>query len=158
MLRSLLWASLHCALGNRRLLRTSTVVSRKSSFIVVCQTASVYQASALGKCSANPDRPPIPRVPRIEKLSQFSTMGIRLSTCIIALERIFRWERTRRSHERFSRQKWGRLWRWRKSVGYTTATNDGLPEKAKTHSRYALDLSLALRNLRRTVSVTCVDR
>src|SRR5215469_2833991 len=128
MLRSLLWASLHCALGNRRLLRTSTVVSRKSSFIVVCQTASVYQASALGKCSANPDRPPIPRVPRIEKLSQFSTMGIRLSTCIIALERIFRWERTRRSHERFSRQKWGRLWRWRKSVGYTTATNDGLPE------------------------------
>jgi hypothetical protein len=27
----------------------------------------------------------------------------------------------------------------RKSVGYTTATNDGLPEKT-THSRYALDL------------------
>ena len=147
MLRSLLWASLHCALGNRRLLRTSTVVSRKSSFIVVCQTASVYQASALGKCSANPDRPPIPRVPRIEKLSQFSTMGIRLSTCIIALERIFRWERTRRSHERFSRQKWGRLWRWRKSVGYTTATNDGLPEKAKP-IRATRWISLGLRNLR----------
>jgi hypothetical protein len=32
------------------------------------------------------------------------------------------------------------MWRWRKSVGYTTATNDGLPEKAKTDSRYALDL------------------
>ena len=59
---------------------------------------------------------------------------------IIARERIFHWERTRRSHERFSRQKWGRLWRCRKSVGCTTATNDGLPEKAKTHSCDALDL------------------
>jgi len=70
-----------------------------------------------------------------------------ISSTIIARERIFHWERTRRSHERFSRQKWGRLWRCRKSVGCTTATNDGLPEKAKAHSCYALDL-LGLRNLR----------
>src|SRR6516162_6398591 len=62
-----------------------------------------------------------------------------ISSIIIGRERIFRWGRTHRSHERFSRQKWGRLWRCRKSVGYTTATNDGLPEKAKTHSHYALD-------------------
>src|SRR5215469_14157021 len=47
-------------------------------------------------------------------------------------ERIFRWERTRRSHERFSRQKWGRLWRCRKSVGRTIAMNDALPEKAES--------------------------
>src|SRR6516225_9116440 len=63
-----------------------------------------------------------------------------ISSIIIGRERIFRWGRTRRSHERFSRQKWGRLCRCRKSAGYTTATNDGLPEKAKPHSRYALDL------------------
>ena len=59
---------------------------------------------------------------------------------MIGRERIFRSERTRRCHERFSRQKWGLLRRCRKSVGYTTGTNDGLPENAKTHSRYALDL------------------
>jgi len=60
-------------------------------------------------------------------------MCVMLLICIIAPERIFRWGRTRRSYERFSRQKWGRLCRCRKSVGYTAATNDRLPEKAKTH-------------------------
>src|SRR5215469_8246817 len=53
-----------------------------------------------------------------------------ISSTIIARERIFPWERTRRSHERFNRQKWGRLWRCRKSVGCTTAMNDELPEKS----------------------------
>src|SRR6516162_7237684 len=54
-----------------------------------------------------------------------------ISSIIIDPERIFRWGRTRRSYERFSRQKWGRLCPCRKSVGYTTATNDGLPEKPR---------------------------
>ena len=35
-------------------------------------------------------------------------------------------------YERFSRQKWGRLCRCRKSVGYTTATNDGPPENSSS--------------------------
>ena len=38
-----------------------------------------------------------------------------------------RWGRTRRSHERFSRRKWDRSWRYRRSGDCTTATNDGPP-------------------------------
>jgi hypothetical protein len=36
---------------------------------------------------------------------------------------------THRSHERFSRRKWGQLWPCRRSVDCIIATNDGLPEK-----------------------------
>ena len=37
-----------------------------------------------------------------------------------------------RSHERFSRRNWGPSWRYRRSVGCITATNDGLPEKRES--------------------------
>ena len=64
--------------------------------------------------------------------ARYEKSSVRISSIIIASERIFRWGRTRRSYERFSRQKWGRLCRCRKSVGYTTATNDGLPENSSS--------------------------
>jgi len=38
------------------------------------------------------------------------------------------WERTHRSHERFSRRKSGPSWRYRRSADCITATNDGPPE------------------------------
>ena len=42
---------------------------------------------------------------------------------------------TRRSHERFSRRKWGPSWRYRRSVDSTTATNDGLPKREPEPTR-----------------------
>jgi hypothetical protein len=62
---------------------------------------------------------------------RYDESSIRISIIITDREHIFRWERTRRSHERFSPRKWGPSWRFRRSVGCTTATNDGLPEKAR---------------------------
>jgi len=53
----------------------------------------------------------------------------RISNTTIDRERIFRWERTHGSHERFSRRKWDWSLRCRRSAGCTTATNDGLFEK-----------------------------
>jgi hypothetical protein len=55
----------------------------ESSLMVLFQTATIEGPSTLNKCSMNPDRTPIPRMPRITDLAQFSTMGIRLSTCTI---------------------------------------------------------------------------
>src|SRR5215469_2054657 len=72
--------------------------------------------------------------------ARYEKSSVRISSIIIAPERIFRWGRTRRSYERFSRQKWGRLCRCRKSVGCTTATNDRLPEKSLDSLCYALHL------------------
>ena len=72
--------------------------------------------------------------------ARYEKSSVRISSIIIASERIFRWGRTRRSYERFSRQKWGRLCRCRKSVGCTTATNDRLPEKSLDSLCYALHL------------------
>jgi transposase InsO family protein len=58
-------------------------------------------------------------------------------------EHIFRWERTHRSSERFSRRKWGPSWRCRRSVDCITDTNDGLPERARIHcATRCLSLSL----------------
>src|ERR1700690_2611870 len=51
-------------------------------------------------------------------------------TTIIDRERISRWRRTRLSRDPFSRQKWGQSWQCRRSADCTTATNDGLPERA----------------------------
>ena len=62
-----------------------------------------------------------------------------------------------RSYERFSRQKWGRLCRCRKSVGCTTTTNDRLPEKAKTH-RATRCISLGFEICAQTVSLGCVHQ
>src|SRR6516225_8575345 len=56
-----------------------------------------------------------------------------ISSTIIGREPTFRWGRTHRNHERFSRRKSVPLWPCHKSVGYTTVTNDGLPEKPQVH-------------------------
>src|SRR5258705_85021 len=58
--------------------------------------------------------------------------SIRISITITDREHTFRWGRTRRSHERFGRRKWGPSWHCRKSADCTTATNAGLPEKPKS--------------------------
>src|SRR5580700_7211301 len=58
--------------------------------------------------------------------------SIRISITITDREHVFHWGRTRRSHERFSRRKWDRSWRYRRSVDCTTATNDELPEKPES--------------------------
>jgi hypothetical protein len=60
-------------------------------------------------------------------------LSIRISITTIDREHIFPWERTHRNHEPFSLRKWGPSWRCRRSVDYITATNDGLPEKARIH-------------------------
>jgi hypothetical protein len=62
-----------------------------------------------------------------------SSLSLRISIIITDREPIFRWGRTARSHERFSRRKWGPSWRCRRWVDCITATNDGLREKARTH-------------------------
>src|SRR6267143_5279337 len=46
-------------------------------------------------------------------------------------ERIFRCGRTHRSHERFTRPKWDPSYHYPSSADCTTATNDGLPERAR---------------------------
>jgi hypothetical protein len=74
-----------------------------------------------------------------------------ISSTIIDREPIFRWGRTHQSHERFSRRKWGPLWRCRRSVGCTTATNDGLPEKANASPWRAVS-PWALASLLRTLT------
>jgi hypothetical protein len=43
-------------------------------------------------------------------------------------EPISRWERTRPSHDPFSRPEWDRWWRCHRSADCTTVTNDGSPE------------------------------
>ena|SRR6516164_9420173 len=63
---------------------------------------------------------------------RYDEPSIRISLIITDREHIYRWGRTHRSHERFSRRKWGPSWRYRRSVGCITATNDGLPEKPKS--------------------------
>jgi hypothetical protein len=65
--------------------------------------------------------------------TRYDEPSIRISIIFTDRERIFRWGRTRRSHEPFSQRKWDRSWRYRRSVDYTTATNDGPPEKARFH-------------------------
>jgi hypothetical protein len=63
---------------------------------------------------------------------RYDEPSIRISIIITDREHIYRWGRTHRSHERFSRRKWGPSWRYRRSVGCITATNDGLPEKPES--------------------------
>jgi hypothetical protein len=64
--------------------------------------------------------------------TRYDEPSIRISIIITDREHIFRWGRTRRSHERFSRRKWDRSWRYRRSVDYTTATNDGPPKEPES--------------------------
>jgi hypothetical protein len=63
---------------------------------------------------------------------RYDEPSIRISIIITDRERIYRWGRTHRSHERFSRRKWKRSWGYRRSVGCITATNDGLPDKPES--------------------------
>ena len=63
---------------------------------------------------------------------RYDEPSIRISIIITDREHIYRWGRTHRSHERFSRRKWGPSRRYRRSVGCITATNDGLPEKPES--------------------------
>src|SRR6516164_4287764 len=63
---------------------------------------------------------------------RYDEPSIRISLIITDREHIYRWGRTHRSHERFSRRNCGPSWRYRRSVGCITATNDGLPEKPKS--------------------------
>ena len=60
---------------------------------------------------------------------RYDELSILISIIITDREHIYRWGRTHRSHERFSRRKWGPSWRYPRSVGCITATNDRLPEK-----------------------------
>ena len=64
--------------------------------------------------------------------TRYDEPSIRISTIITDREHIYRWGRTHRRHERFSRRKWSPSWRYRRSVGCITATNDGLPEKPES--------------------------
>ena len=76
-----LFRSVHSATGAR--LEHPLRYLEKSSFMVLFQTAPIYDASSLYNCSMNPDKTPTPRMPRITDLSRLRTMGIRLSTCTI---------------------------------------------------------------------------
>src|SRR5580693_9889078 len=69
--------------------------------------------------------------------TRYDEPSIRISITITDRERIFHWGRTLRSHERFSRWKWGLSWRYCRSVDCTTATNDGLPEKPESTRLYS---------------------
>src|SRR6267378_1152188 len=62
---------------------------------------------------------------------RYDELSLPISITITDGERIFRWGRTHRSHERFTRPKWDPSWRYPSSADCTTATNDGLPERAR---------------------------
>src|ERR1700756_2457274 len=61
----------------------------------------------------------------------YDELSLPISITISDRERIFRWRRAHRSHERFTRPKWGPLWWCRRSADCTTARYDGLPERAR---------------------------
>src|SRR6266478_526586 len=61
----------------------------------------------------------------------YDELSLPISITITDRERIFRWRRTHRSHERFTRPKWDPSERYPSSADCTTATNDGLPERAR---------------------------
>jgi hypothetical protein len=63
--------------------------------------------------------------------ARYGERFVRISITITDPEPIFHWERTRRSHERFSHPKGDPSYRYRSSEDCTTATNDGLPEKGQ---------------------------
>src|SRR6266550_5847257 len=62
---------------------------------------------------------------------RYDELSLPISITITDRERIFRWGRTHRSHERFTRPKWDPSLRYPSSAECTTATNDGLPERAR---------------------------
>src|SRR6516162_11815396 len=89
---------------------------------------------------------------------RYDEPSIRISIIITDREHTYRWGRTHRSHERFSRRKWGPSWRYRRSVGCITATNDGLPEKPEsTRLRAASPRSFEI-DVRTVLSCASVHR
>src|SRR6266550_7047972 len=83
--------------------------------------------------------------------ARYGEPSIRISITITDREHIFRWGRTRRSHERFSRRKWGPSWLYRRLVDCTTATNGGLPERARIYTSLRGPYPAALKSITRTV-------
>src|ERR1700681_2032849 len=82
--------------------------------------------------------------------------SIRISIIITDREHIFCWGRTHRSHERFSRRKWDRSWRCRRSGDCTTATTDGPPKEPKSsvlRVASARTLEICLRTVLRCTRV-----
>jgi hypothetical protein len=93
-----------CCAVNRGLFRTAHSATgarlehplrylEESSFMVLLQTAPIYDASNLYNCSMNPDKTSTPRMPRITDLSRLRTMGIRLCTCTTRTGLILDWGR-----------------------------------------------------------------
>src|SRR6266550_9277650 len=79
---------------------------------------------------------------------RYDELSLPISITITDRERIFRWGRTHRSHERFTRPKWDPSLRYPSSADCTTATNDGLPERARSKPcRYWLSDFLVRRVL-----------
>src|SRR6266849_6511109 len=85
--------------------------------------------------------------------ARYGEPSIRISITITDREHIFRRGRTRRSHERFSRRRWGPSWLYRRLVGCTTATNGGLPERAPIYMRLRGAYPAALKSLSERCSV-----
>ncbi|SRR6266481_1304057 len=83
--------------------------------------------------------------------ARYGEPSIRISITITDREHIFRWGRTRPSHERFSRRKWGPSRLYRRLVDCTTATNGGLPERARIYTRLRGPYPAALKSISRTV-------
>jgi putative transposase len=64
---------------------------------------------------------PFDQLPRYLLRDRDAIFGfVRISITITGRERIFRWGRTHRSRERFSRRKWGPSWQCRKSADCTS--------------------------------------
>jgi hypothetical protein len=63
--------------------------------------------------------------------TRYDEPSLRISIPIADREHIFRGGTTHRSHARFGHQKGGPSWRCRSSEDCITATNNGLPEKAR---------------------------
>ena len=92
---------------------------------------------------------------------RYDEPSIRISIIITDREHIYRWGRTHRSHERFSRRKWGPSWRYRRSVGCITATNDGLrekPESARLRAASPRGFEISVRTVLTWLTCTRVHR
>src|SRR6267143_4201717 len=86
---------------------------------------------------------------------RYDELSLPISITITDGERIFRWGRTHRSHERFTRPKWDPSLRYPSSADCTTATNDGLPERARIKPcRYWLSDSSSPKSARAQVHIT----
>src|SRR5437879_2992068 len=89
--------------------------------------------------------------------TRYGEPSIRISITIIDREHIFRWGKTRRSHERFSRREWDPSWRCRRLVDCTSATTAGcLKEPESTRLRGAYPAALKSLSERCSVAQACI--